>query len=501
MEKVNTFKAIQKKLKAYQLVLNIASWDSNTEAPKNAFPYRSEMLSIISGESFALSISKEYQEAVYGLYDVRDTLDETLRKEIEKAKRSLDKIVKIPQEEYVAYAKLINMSQRIWEDAKEKDDYDLFKPYLKDIIDAQKRMLGYRGYKENVYNVLLDDFEEGMTKTLYDDFFNVIKQDLVPFVKEVFNKKPDVKPSFIEDSYKEADQKAFVEYLMEVFDYDLDRGGLKKSVHPFTWNTHSQDVRFTVRYLENFVFSSIFAGIHELGHALYEQNIDETLDTTNLNSGTSMGIHESQSRFYENVIGRSKAFWETHFDTFESRFETQLKDVSVDDFYRAVNWVEPSFIRVEADELTYPLHILIRYEIERMIFEKDLSVDDLPKVWNEKIKSYLGIEPQNDEEGVLQDVHWSAGMFGYFPTYALGSAYAAQFYYTMKEELDFEKLIKEDNIKAINTWLKDKIHHVGSLKKPRELLKEITKEDFNPQYYVRYLKEKYAEIYGVKLDD
>ncbi len=495
MELFKTFKEIQKKQKAYQLVLNIASWDSNTEAPKNAIPYRAEMLSIISGESFSLATSKAYQEAVYGLFKEKDQLNEQSRKEIERAKRGLDKIVKIPKDEYVEYAKLVNMSQRVWEDAKENDDFESFKPYLNKIIEAQKRMIRYRGHEENAYNVLLDDFEEGMSKELYDAFFDVIKTDLVPFVKEVLAKKPNEKPAFITDLYEEADQKRFVEYLMDVFNYDLDRGLLKKSVHPFTWNTHSQDVRFTVRYLKNFVFSSIFAAIHELGHALYEQQIDEDLDTTNLNTGTSMGIHESQSRFYENVIGRSYPFWEVHYDKMKTMFPKQLENVSLDDFYKGINWVEESFIRVEADELTYPLHILIRYEIERMIFEDNIDLETLPEVWNNKMKAYLNIEPQKASDGILQDVHWSAGMFGYFPTYALGSAYAAQIYYTIIEELDFEKLIKENNIAAINNWLKAKIHHFGALKKPRELLKEITNEDFNPNYYVRYLKEKYAAIY------
>ncbi len=495
MELVKTFKAIQKKQKAYQLVLNIASWDSNTEAPKKAFPYRAEMLSIISGESFSLATSEAYQEAVYGLYNQREELDVQTRKEVEKAKRSLDKIVKIPKDDYIAYSKLITMSQRVWEDAKENDDYEAFKPYLKEIIEAQKKMIAYRGYQEDHYNVLLDDFEEGMTKEAYDQFFDVIKTELVPFVKEVLAKKPQEKPAFITDLYDEGNQKQFVEYLMEVFKYDLDRGLLKKSVHPFTWNTHSQDVRFTVRYLKDFVFSSIFAAIHELGHALYEMQIDEALDTTNLNSGTSMGMHESQSRFYENMIGRSKAFWEVHYENFKQRFPEQLKTVTVDQFYQGINWVEESLIRVEADELTYPLHILIRYEIERMIFEENLDVDSLPKIWNQKIKQYLMIEPQNDSEGVLQDVHWSAGMFGYFPTYALGSAYAAQIYYAMINDIDFEQIIKANQMDKINDWLKEKIHQFGSLKKPRELLKEITNEDFNPEYYIRYLKEKYQNIY------
>jgi len=495
MELFDQFKEIQKKQKAYALVLGIASWDSNTEAPKDCFPYRSEMLSIISGESFSLATSETYKSIINELMEKRDELDYMQRKEVEKAKKNLDKIDKIPKKEYIEYSKLVNMAQRVWEDAKAKDDYEIFKPYLQKIIQAKKKQVAYRGKTDNAYNVLLDDFEEGMDMTQYDQFFETIKTDLVPFVKEVLKKKKDKDEAFITNHYPKAKQKEFVEYLMQVFNYNFDRGGLKESVHPFTWNTHSKDVRFTVRYLENFVFSSIFAGIHELGHALYEQQVDEVFDMTNLKGGASMGMHESQSRFYENTIGRSKAFWEVHYDKLKKLFPDQLNDVSLERFYDGINKVEESLTRVEADELTYPLHILIRYEIERMIFNENIDLDTLPEVWNQKMKQYLNIKPKTDAEGILQDVHWSGGMFGYFPTYALGSAYAAQIYYTLIDDIDFEGLIRANKIAEINQWLKEKIHCFGSSKKPREILKEVTEEDFNPEYYVRFLKEKYSEIY------
>ncbi len=494
MELFKQFKAYQKKLKAYGMVLTIASWDSNTEAPKACFPHRADLLSLISGEYFSLQTSKTYQELVNGLIERSDELEDTEKKEVEKAKKDLDKIIKIPKDEYVEYAKLINLSQRVWEEAKENNDYNHFKPYLEKIIAAKKKQVAYRSNRKDKYNILLDDFEEGMTMELYDNFFNTIKQELVPFVQEVLKKKKTRNNDFVHATYDVKKQKQFVEYLIDVFNFDLDRGGLKESVHPFTWNTHSQDVRFTVHYIEDYLFSSIFAGIHELGHALYEQQIDPILDMTNLNGGTSMGIHESQSRFYENIIGRSKAFWEAHLEQLKVLFPDQLNGVTVEDFYYAINNVEETLIRIEADELTYPLHILIRYEIERMIFDDDIDLEDLPTIWNERIQAYLNITPKTDKEGILQDVHWSAGMFGYFPTYALGSAYAAQIYYTMKKEIDIDALIKNNNIKAINEWLKENIHCYGSTKKPLELLEEVTNETFNPSYYVQYLKEKYSSL-------
>ena len=494
MSDFERFKELQKQMKAYQLALSVASWDSNTEAPKASFPDRSEMLGLISGEHFSLQTSEEYRRIVDELDRNPDELNDIQKKEIKEAKKNLDKIVKIPKKDYIEFTQLVNLSQKEWETAKEKSDFSIFQPYLKKIIEMRKRMLGYRAPDTHPYDVLLDDFEEGMDREQYDAFFQTVKDELVPFTKKVLKRREDP-PAFMNARYDRDEQKAFVEYLMGVFGFDFDKGLLKESVHPFTWGTHSKDVRFTVRYLEDYLFSSIFAAIHELGHALYEQQIDEMFDMTNLNGGASKGIHESQSRFYENMIGRSRAFWEAHLPALKQRFGKQLKDVDVETFYRAVNHVDESFIRVEADELTYPLHILLRYEIERDIFEDRVSVDELPDLWNRKMKEYLNIDVERDSDGILQDVHWSTGMFGYFPTYALGSAYAAQIYYTIRKEIDFDRLIREDNLQEINDWLREKIHCFGSSIGPGEILERVTGESFNPSYYVRYLKEKYGELF------
>ncbi|KFZ26364.1 MAG: putative metalloprotease YpwA [Candidatus Izimaplasma bacterium HR2] len=495
MELVNKFNELVAKQKAYIYVLTLAGWDSATEAPRGAFQRRAEMLGVISGELFNLQTSKEYQDVVYGLFKRLDELDDITKREIKKAKKGLDKIIKIPKEEFVEYNKLIGLSQRKWEDAKHNNDYEGFKGNLEQIFMYNKKFVAYYNKDEHPYNIMLDGFEEGMSMKEYDEFFNTLKKDLVPFVKEVLNSGKKLNDAFITDFYPKEKQKEFAEYLIEVLNFDKNSGLMKESVHPFTWNTHSTDVRFTTRYLENFMFSSIFAAIHELGHATYEQQIDSKWDDTTLSGGTSMGIHESQSRFYENNIGRSIEFWEAHYPKLLEIFPEQLKDVSLDDFYRGVNKVEASFIRVEADELTYPMHIMVRYEIERMIMNNEVTVDELPKLWNDKMVEYLGIEPKDFAEGVLQDVHWSAGLIGYFPTYALGSAYSAQFYYTMIKEIDVEALVKGNNIKVINEWLKEKIHNFGSSRTPKELLFDVTGEDFNPKYYIKYLKEKYSKLY------
>jgi len=495
LEALNEFRELVKKAKAYIYALQLIGWDSNTEAPRGSFPRRAEMVGILSSELFKLQTGQRTVEVINELFEQKDALEPLVQREIKKAKKDLDKIIKIPENEFVEYQKLLQLSQSSWEEAKEKSDFSLFKDDLVKIVEYNRKFVSYYGIDDEPYNILLDDYEEGMTMKEFDQFFDVLRTDLVPFVKEVLSAKKKENDDFMTAFFNKEGQQKFCDYLIDVMAFDRSRGVMKKSVHPFTWNTSPDDVRFTTRYLENLMFSSIFAAIHELGHATYEQQISREFDDTLLNSGTSMGIHESQSRFYENVIGRSKAFWETHYPKLQSIFKEELKDVSLEDFYRAANKVEASFIRVEADELTYALHIMMRYTIEKKLFSGEIEVEQLPQLWNKMSEEYLGITPTNDAEGVLQDVHWSAGLLGYFPTYALGSAYAAQFYNTMKKELDIDNLVRNNKISEINAWLKEKIHKYGASKSPKELLLEVTNEEFNPKYYVEYLKEKYTEIF------
>lgn len=495
MEILKEFRELVKKTKAYIYAMQIIEWDSATEAPKGSFNRRAQMIGVLSSELFKLQTGERTQQIINELFDAKDELDPLVKREIVKAKKDLDKIVKIPENEFVEYHMLLQLTQTVWEEAKEKSDYDSFKGNLAKIIDFNRKFVSYYGIDDEPYNILLDEYEEGMSMKEFDQFFDVLRSDLVPFVKEVLNASKQENDAFMSAFFDKERQQKFCDYLIDVLAFDRSRGLMKKSVHPFTWNTSPEDVRFTTRYLENYMFSSIFAAIHELGHATYEQQISTEYDDTYLSGGTSMGIHESQSRFYENVIGRSYAFWETHYPKLQSIFTEELKDVSLEDFYRGANKVEASLIRVEADELTYSLHIMLRYTIEKKLFTGEIGVDELPALWNQMMTEYLGITPQNDGEGVLQDVHWSAGLIGYFPTYALGSAYAAQFYNTMKKELDIDNLVRNNQISTINAWLKEKIHQYGSAKTPKELLLEVTNEEFNPNYYVEYLKEKYSKIF------
>jgi len=489
------FRTMIQKMQAYQYVFNLLGWDSETEAPRESHERRAEIMGVLSKELFALETAQEYQDVVNELYEKLDTLDDLLQREVKKAKKNLEKIINVPEEEYVEYTKLIQKSQLVWQDAKQNNDYESFKGNLEKIIEFNKKFALYYAPDKDPYDTLLDEFEEGMSTKEYDEFFDTLKRDLVPFVKEVLQHPLKEYDDFINDYFDPKKQQEYCDYLMDVLKFDRNRGLMKKSVHPFTWNTSPQDVRFTTRYLDHYVFSSIFAAIHELGHATYEQQISTDFDGTLLAGGTSMGIHESQSRFYENTVGRSFEFWEANLDKFKEVFPEQTRNIQPKDMYKAVNKVEASMIRVEADELTYPMHIMLRYDIERKLMSGETTVDELPELWNNLMEEYLGIRPKDNSEGVLQDVHWSGGMFGYFPTYALGSAYSAQFYYAMKKDLNLSEIIRNNDLGKINAWLKEKIHQYGSSKTPKELLLEVTKEEFNPKYYVKYLKEKYSKLY------
>lgn len=274
--------------------------------------------------------------------------------------------------------------------------------------------------------------------------------------------------------------------------FDFDRGILAVSAHPFTTNLHNKDVRITTHYLDR-IDSSIYSVIHESGHAVYELGIRDDLTQTPAGQGASMGMHESQSRFFENIMGRNRNFWVPIYGNMQEIFGSPLKEVSLDDFLAAVNKTIPGLIRTEADELSYCLHVLVRYEIEKLMIEENAEIDSLPELWNDKYEEYLGIRPKNDGEGILQDIHWSQGSFGYFPSYALGNAFGAQLYHKMKQEMDFDGLLREGRADAIREYLREHIHQYGKLKTSRQLLKDATGEDFNPAYYVEYLTERYGK--------
>lgn len=498
-ELIEKYKVFRTKLKAYNYVQFVVGWDSETVAPVGCFNERANQMGVISEESYKLSTSPEYMGIVEELFGMKEKLPAVLRQEIIEVFKDINKLKKIPMDEYIEFVILLNKSHQVWVEAKTKNNWDLFEPVLDKIITFERKYIKYlETDKLKGYNVLLDDYEPGFTMKEYDAFFDTLKKDLVPFVNKVINTKLEYNNSFLDNKFKIEKQKKFMLYLQKVMNYDTDHGMMKEAEHPFTSGFGTTDVRVTNHFYEDNLFSAIFSAIHELGHATYEMQCDPKLDETFVGGGASMAMHESQSRFYENVVGRSYEFWEKHYPKLQRTFKKELKDVTLLDFYKAINEAKASLIRVEADELTYPIHIMIRYDIEKAIFNDGLETKDIPKTWNKLYKDYLGVDVPNNTKGVLQDTHWAGSSFGYFPTYALGSAYAAQIYHTMQKELDMPKLMKASNLKSVNKWLKKKIHKYGASKYPKEILKIATGEDFDAKYYVNYLKEKYTKIYNLK---
>lgn len=485
-------------IRAIEYALSIISWDSETIAPKGCFEERGKQISTLSKQVHILCTSKEYISAVYDLYAHRNELDEILAHEIITVKKQTDRMVKVPTEEFGLYQMTIAKSQMVWEDAKHKNDYSLFAPVLKDVIKQTKKMIKYWSTSSlKGYDVLLDLYEPGYKQAKYDKFFKELRNSLVPFTKKVIEKEYQPRKEFLQNFSIEK-QKEVCAYIAKVMCFDLNYGVMSESEHPFTDGLSPTDVRITNHFYENMFTSSLFSALHELGHATYERNVSKDLYDTNSCGGGSMALHESQSRFYENIIGRSYDFWKIHYSKLKEIYKQELKKVPLKDFYRFINEVKKSYIRVEADELTYPLHIMLRYQIEKEIFSNKLDLDNLEKRWNELFYEYFGFEVDRPVNGILQDSHWSGGAFGYFPTYALGSAYASQIFHSMNRDFDVKKSLLSGTTEEINNWLKEKIHRFGKSKSTKDILIIATGKPFNPRYYTRYLINKYSKLYEIK---
>lgn len=498
--KLESFKAYVRKMKQYEEAIALIYWDMRTGAPKKGIETRSEVVGELSTEVFRMSTSDEMGDylAFFTQPDELEKLDAISRKMVQECKKEYDRSKKIPPEKYQAYVVLTSQAESAWEDAKHNSDWASFQHYLEKIVATTQEFIELWGYEGHKYNTLLDMYEPGMTVEKLDEVFGALRAKAVPLLQRIQASPNQPNRAFLDQQFEIAKQKQYSLSILKQMQYDFEAGRLDETVHPFATALNPGDVRITTRYLPNDITSALFGTIHEGGHALYEQNISKDLVGTNLCTGTSMGIHESQSRFWENVIGRSKPFWNRYYSELQSTFSPQIDDVDVDTFYKAINHIEPSLIRIEADELTYNLHIMIRYELEKGLFNGTIAVADLPKAWNAKYEEYLGVVPANDGEGVLQDVHWSGGAFGYFPSYALGNMYAAQFTQTLRKELPaFDSLIAEGNLAPIKDWLTEKVYKHGKLLTPNEIIREVTGEDLNPDYLVQYLEEKYKAVYGI----
>jgi carboxypeptidase Taq len=487
-----------KKMMSYNEAIQLMYWDMRTGAPKKGIEQRSEVIGILSQEVFKMSTSEEMAAYIAKLSpnDVQAQLSEVARYTLAECKKEYERNKKIPAEEYKEYVVLQSKAESVWEEAKATSDFAMFRPYLEKLVEYNKKFIEYWGYNGNPYNTLLDLYEPGVTVDLLDEVFTKLRERIVPLVQAVVSSPHQPKTSFLFHPFPKEKQRAFSLELLRELGYDFSAGRLDETVHPFAIGLNPNDVRITTKYDERDFRTAVFGTIHECGHALYEQHISEELIGTPLCTGTSMGIHESQSLFYENFIGRHYSYWKRNYPLLQQYAREQFANVSLDEFYRAINEAKPSLIRIEADELTYPLHIMIRYEIEKGLFNGTMDVKDLPDIWNDKYEEYLGIRPDNDAVGVLQDVHWSGGSFGYFPSYALGYMYAAQFKNAMLKDIPhFDELLEKGELLPIREWLTTKVHRFGKMKKPLDILQEATGEGLNADYLIRYLEEKYKAIY------
>lgn len=484
-----------KKMRAYNEALGLIYWDLRTGAPKQGVEQRSEVIGILSSDVFAMSTSKEMAYFIEALSN--QNLTNMTNKILEECQKEYDRNKKIPADEYKQYVILQSKAENVWEEAKAKQDFEMFLPYLEKLVETTKRFIQYWGYEGNKYNTLLDFYEPGMTVEVLDHVFDDLRTEIIPLVKKISDTKNPPQTNCLFKHFPKERQRELSLQILKQMGYNFQAGRLDTTVHPFATGLNPGDVRITTKYDEFDFRTAVFGTIHEGGHALYEQNISKELVGTPLCDGTSMGIHESQSLFYENFVGRHFAFWKNNYPLLKQYATGQFDQVTLLDFYRAINESKPSLIRIEADELTYPLHIMIRYEIEKGLFNDEIKVKDLPQIWNDKYEEYLGVRPEHAGEGVLQDVHWAGGSFGYFPSYALGYMYAAQFKHRLVQDLpNFEELLASGNLLPIREWFTTHVHQFGKMKKPLEIIQDVTGENLNAKYLLDYLKEKYNQIYS-----
>ena len=493
---VNAMKKLQQTQAAYNHALGVLYLDATTAAPSDTWEGRGKTMEIMSQITYDLSANPENGELFSFLEENSDQLDAQTRRELEVLRKNYDQLFKIPAQEYVEYNVLVNDAQAIWEKAKNTDDFALFAPYLEKIVAFNQKFAGYYDPEKLPYDALLNEYEEGINMQTLDAFFAQLRAVIVPLIAKIQRAEP-IGDGFLFKHYPVAVQRQFSDYLMEVMGMDRSHCGIAETEHPYTTNFNNKDVRITTHYHEDNLVSSMFSVIHEGGHALYELGADDCYNYTALSGGVSMGIHESQSRFYENIIGRSEAFVRAIFPKAKELFPEQLAGVDAAMFYRAINKAEPGLIRTEADELTYALHVMVRYEIEKQLIGGTLAVKDVPAEWKRLYKEYLGVDVPNDAKGCLQDSHWSGGAIGYFPSYALGSAYGPQLLKKMEEDLgDIWVDVEKGDLSRVTGWLKEHIHRHASFIKPGALFESVCGK-FDATYYTDYLTEKYTRLYNL----
>ncbi len=477
----------------------LLGWDQQTYMPPGAAQSRGYQLSTLQSLAHVKFTAPEVGRLLDDLapYAAQLDPDSDDARLIKVTRRDYEKQTKVPTEMVAEFAQVTTLAHQAWMEARAENNFAKFQPYLERVVDLRQRYAALFAPYDHIYDPLLDDFEPGMKTADVQAIFTAVRPQQVAIVKAIAE-KPPVENAFLHQPFDEQKQWDFGVEVITRFGYDWQHGRQDKSAHPFTQGFSTDDVRITTRVAPDFLNMALFGTMHEAGHALYELGVDHALDRTPLAHGASLAVHESQSRMWENLVGRSLPFWEYFYPRLQQFFPGQLGKVSLDDFYRGINKVQPSLIRVEADEATYNLHIMLRLEIEIGLIENSLSVKDLPQIWNEHMNEYLGVTPPNDAQGVLQDVHWSGGTIGYFSTYALGNLISIQLWERIQADIpDLQDQIRRGEFAALLGWLRQNIHRHGAKFEPQELVQRVTGSKIDPAPYLRYLKGKYGAIYGI----
>jgi len=481
-------------LDALHAALAMMEWDQQTYMPRGGAEARAEHVGLLSRMQHEILTSDEFRKALDGAAsEARSEEDIAM---IRVVKREVDQATKIPVALVEEKSRLAAKAHEVWVEARANNDFPSFAPILGRMFEIAKEEATHLGYKDHPYDALTDLYEEGATEAYWRQMYESVKGPQVQLVKEIKDLGKPIDDSKLYGEWDIEKQRQFTEMLVKAIGFDMERGRQDVAPHPFCTGWSVGDIRLTTRY-KPYIGSAIFGSMHEAGHGMYEQGSPMAWDRTPLAGGVSLGVHESQSRTWENLVGRSRAFWKRFLPDLQKSFPA-LSSFDLESWYRAINKVEPSYIRVEADEVTYNLHTLVRFEIECDMLTGKMTVKDMPEVWNAKYKEYLGITPRNDAEGCLQDVHWSGGSVGYFPTYSMGNLLSYQIWNAMRRDVgDTDELMAKGDFKPILGWLREKVYSQGKKYPPRELVKRVTGKPLEATDYLEGLGAKYREIYGL----
>ena len=490
----DNLKTIQK----YKQAVELFSWDMQTDAPKDSIENKIEAIGFFSTEIFKLTTSARYGYLLreLSMSDRYDSLEPGMKLTIKRYLKEYNRFTRVPEKFFTEFTMAKARSEQAWEQAKKNKDFSIYEPHLDKVISMTKEWVNYMEPNKDPYDVLVDMYEEGIDSASIDAIFDELKKGLLPLIEKISKKDaPDL--SALDGDYPEYAQKQVQDLLLNYIGFNFDCGNTGISVHPFTTTLCPGDIRVTNNFNEPSVLDPMFSAIHEGGHAIFEQNIAPELQGTAAAEVDLMGLHESQSRFFENILGRNINFWTPVLDEIKEILP-QFKNVSNETLERAINCVKPGPVRLQADEVTYCMHIILRYEMEKAIFRHNVPTSELPALWNKMTKDLLGVEVKDDSEGILQDMHWSDGSFGYFPSYLLGSIYDGMFLEELEKEMgSVDTILKEGRIKDITKWLNTNIHKNGSLYTSKEVVENLCKKEISAKPILKYFTDKYTRLYNL----